>query len=257
MTVMRKYILLVSLIIAMTVSIGCKSDDKNLHVQQKPYLDLANLWSLYESDPQTVKNSINAIFVSERDSVDEKDGHSICIHKYIKNTACGPYMISCDFHDEKLTRLRLNSSLHVFPDEAFPHYMAISDELYEFTHSYAFPRESFYDASVCLGGEYSSMDNSHITRFSRDDRDARTKYLKYVNECLETHKPPASYGWLFDFIEVVQVKPDGIGSIGNDQQPEYNKAIELLLFADVHGGTSLIVVIEGKSGVPPYYEYKF
>lgn len=244
---MKKLQLLALLILI--ICAGCNDDSKKNSHKQKPYLDLANLWDIYGRDPQTVKNTINATFVSEVDTMDKSVGRVVHTHNYVKNTSCGPYTVLCYFNDSKLTHMYV-SSFYKLPTVAFPHYLAISDELQEFTHSSTFPRESFYDASVSLG-EYIDETESHITRFSKDDKDARSKYLKYANDCLKTHKPPLSHGYLFDFIEMVKVNPKN--NISMSIGSESDKSIIVSLRADIYGGTLVHASIVRTSDVPPYY----
>lgn len=144
---MKNIILLI--VLSATINcISCKGggggDAPPKHEQ---YIDLANLFDIYYKDIDKVKASINATYVTERDSVFQYDMYETRTGRvlvFTKDTPAGAFYINCLFHNNLLLDVKVKSRLFDSPIDLLPHYMAVSDGLYELTKSKQFPYGANY-----------------------------------------------------------------------------------------------------------------
>lgn len=142
------------------------------------HLDLANLWDMYYKDVQTVKNAINATFVSEIDTnFTSTEFEKLAVKRLIfkKDTPIGPFTITCDFFEDKLLEIYTISPILKSPLELLPYYTALSDEAHALANSSAFTYGYTYNAWVVW-----HIGNPDYKQFTGYGRDGRPAFLKYA-----------------------------------------------------------------------------
>lgn len=231
---------------------GCKSDkDKKPPTATTTYLDVENLWAMYYKDMQTVKDSMTAAYVSERDTMIYTQPRKILT--FIKDTPVGKFNIECTFLDGKLVEIMARSGFLNLPQEALPHYLTISEEVQNFTSGSItlFPYGVRYFACAVSGIAGPGQDPD-LAKLFQNSKTSRIDFLQCMNNEVRNYKITGNEHHSFNFTEdrIAQEYDQVIGQpIG---APELiDKRIVISMITYPNGKTFMYLAINSALNVWP------
>lgn len=175
-----------------TMCFGCREDKEKAPplspTDTTTYLDVKNLWNMYNKDMQTVKDSLTAgAFVSQQDVQRSPERPVTQLLTYSKYTPAGKFIIECEFFKDTLIQIFVMPEKYVPLSDLQHHYMAISEDIAHFTDSNPdiLPFKASYGSSMIYAKSKREIDPNNYKMFNGVEE--RRKYIKFFSECINNY----------------------------------------------------------------------